>query len=133
MKKNDRNYLIYKTREHAFNFHQSEMIRSFSDGIFNGKIKLDETDKKQTNLLNKILEFNDKSRPDYEAGKKKNKNICNDSINALYEGRELALNFFFYLCLLSRTFMTQRTAGERGGYLFNSSLPLPPASQTLRH
>ena len=41
--------------------------------------------------------------------------------------------FFFYLDFLSRTFTIHRTAGEGGGYLFNSSLPLPPASQTLRH
>ena len=44
--------------------------------------------------------------------------------------------FFFFFSIwvfLSRTFMIHKTAGERGGYLFNSSLPLPPASQTLRH
>ena len=41
--------------------------------------------------------------------------------------------FFFYLCFLLRTFTIHETAGEGGGYLFNSSLPLPPASQTLRH
>ena len=41
--------------------------------------------------------------------------------------------FFFYLGFLSRTFTIHGTAGEGGGYLFNSSLPLPPASQTLRH
>ena len=41
--------------------------------------------------------------------------------------------FFFYLGFLSGTFTIHRTAGERGGHLFNSSLPLPPASQTLRH
>ena len=41
--------------------------------------------------------------------------------------------FFFYLDFLSRTFTIHGTAGEGGGYLFNSSLPLPPASQTLRH
>ena len=39
--------------------------------------------------------------------------------------------FFFYLGYLSRTFTNHRTEG--GGYLFNSSLPLPPASQTIRH
>ena len=39
------------------------------------------------------------------------------------------LLFEFFL----RTFTIQRPAGEGGGYLFNSSLPLPPASQTLRH
>ena len=41
--------------------------------------------------------------------------------------------FFFLSGFLSRTFTIHRTAGEGGGYLFNSSLPLPPASQTLRH
>ena len=41
--------------------------------------------------------------------------------------------FFFYLGFLSRIFTIHRTAGEGGGYLFNSSLPLPPASQTHKH
>ena len=41
--------------------------------------------------------------------------------------------FFFYLGFLSRTFTIHRTAGKGGGYLFNYSLPLPAASQTLRH
>ena len=37
------------------------------------------------------------------------------------------------LGFLSRTFTIHGTAGEGGGYLFNSSLPLPPASRALRH
>ena len=41
--------------------------------------------------------------------------------------------FFFYLSFLSQTFMIQRAAGEGRGYFFQSSLPLPLASQTLRH
>ena len=41
--------------------------------------------------------------------------------------------FFFYRGFLSRTFTIHGTAGEGGGYLFNSSLPLSPASQALRH
>ena len=41
--------------------------------------------------------------------------------------------FFLYLGFLSRTFTIHRTAGEVGGYIFKSSLPLPPASQTLIH
>ena len=44
-----------------------------------------------------------------------------------------ATYFFFYLGFLSQTFTIQKTAGEGGGYLFNSSLPLTPASQTLRY
>ena len=42
--------------------------------------------------------------------------------------------FVFFVCLsgfLSRTFTIHRTAVEGGDYFFNSSLPLPPASQTL--
>ena len=41
--------------------------------------------------------------------------------------------FFFYLGFLSRTFTNHRAAGEGGGHFFNSSLPLPPASQAIRH
>ena len=40
---------------------------------------------------------------------------------------------FFYLGFLSRTFANRRTEREGGGHFFNSSLPLPPASQTLRY
>ena len=41
--------------------------------------------------------------------------------------------FFFYPDFLIRTFRNHWIAGEGGGHFFNSSLPLPPASQTLRH
>ena len=37
--------------------------------------------------------------------------------------------FFIYLSFLSRPFTNYRTAGEGGGHFFNSSLPLPLASQ----
>ena len=43
------------------------------------------------------------------------------------------LYIFFYLGFLSRTFTIHMVAGEGEGYLFNSSLPFPPVSQTLRH
>ena len=42
-------------------------------------------------------------------------------------------HIFFLLGFLSRTFTIHRTAEEGGGCQFNSSLPLPPASQTHRH
>ena len=48
----------------------------------------------------------------------------------------LANSFFFfgfYFCFLSQTFTNHRIAEEGAGYFFNSSLPLPAASQTLRH
>ena len=41
---------------------------------------------------------------------------------------------FFFLSGLSSTNITiHRAAGEGGGYLFISSLPIPPTSQTFRH
>ena len=45
----------------------------------------------------------------------------------------LALILFSIWVLFSRTFMIHRTVREGEGYLFNSSLPFPPVSQTLRH
>ena len=40
---------------------------------------------------------------------------------------------FFYLDFISRTFTIHRAARDRGGHCFKSSLPLLPASLTLRH
>ena len=47
--------------------------------------------------------------------------------------KSLKFCFFFYLGFLLRTFTNHRTAEEGGGHLLNSSLPLTPASQALRH
>ena len=41
--------------------------------------------------------------------------------------------FVFYLGFLLQPFTNYRTVGEEGGHSFNSSWPLPPASQALRH
>ena len=49
------------------------------------------------------------------------------------EKNAVADGFFFYLGFVSRRFTNHRTAREEGGHSINSSLPLPPASQTLRH
>ena len=40
---------------------------------------------------------------------------------------------FSYLFFFSKPFTNHRTEGEGVGNFLNSSLPLPPASQTLRH
>ena len=45
----------------------------------------------------------------------------------------IVIIFFFYLGFFSQTFTIRRTAVEGGGYLFNSSLRRPPASQILRN
>ena len=58
----------------------------------------------------------------YIKGIQGNKNIC---FNQLLK-QQLGFSF-------TSIHDIHKTAEEGGGYLFNSSLPLPPASQTLRH
>ena len=65
-------------------------------------------------------------------------NLKNTQLNKLKSAAEIKTEtilrvFFFYLAFLSRTFTNHRTAGEGRGHFLNSSLPLPPASQTLGH
>ena len=42
------------------------------------------------------------------------------------------LYIFFCQGFLSRTFTIHRTTGKLAGYIFKSSLPLPPTSQTFQ-
>ena len=69
------------------------MIKSFRESIFNGKITINEADKKKSNLLQNIVEFNIRAKPKAKTVKKK-KSDSFKSINALYEGYELTLNAF---------------------------------------
>ena len=50
----------------------------------------------------------------------------------IYHHMREAFFVFFYVGLFSRTFTNHRTAGEEREHFINSSLPLLPASQTLR-
>ena len=59
--------------------------------------------------------------------------VCKCSISATVRYVFIYLLFFFYLGFLSQPFTNHRTAGEGGTHFFNSSLPLPPASHTLRY
>ena len=74
-------------------FQQFKTIRSFSECFINGKTTIDKTDQDQNNLLEILMDFNDKSRPRTEEGKMKKRNTL-DSVNGLFESRELALNAF---------------------------------------
>ena len=47
----------------------------------------------QTNLLENMVKFNNKSKPKTKEGTGKKRNTF-DSLNAFYEGRELTLNAF---------------------------------------
>ena len=84
--------LKYQEGKHKYNF-QLEAIRFFGESIYSGKISIHEADMDQTNLLENLKKFNDKSRSKTKEGKDKKQNTI-DSVNALYDDRELTLNAF---------------------------------------
>ena len=83
----------YETNKYRFDFQQFITIRSFGDIIYNCKINKKEAEKKQNNLFENIVNFNNKSRPKFKKDREEKQNTL-DSINALCEGRELILNAF---------------------------------------
>ena len=98
--------LICKTNEYKYDFQQYETIRSFGESIYAGKSSTDEAEQYQSNLLENIIEFNEKSRPRTKEGKDKKRNTY-ESAYVLYERRESTLNAF-----RSRIFPIKSTQGK---------------------
>ena len=91
----DREKLVYKASGHTYDFRKFQTIRTFGEDIdiYNGEITLEEADKNQSDLLNEIKNFNDKTWPkNYK--KKKEKEITLDSLYNFFELREMVLNGF---------------------------------------
>ena len=76
-----------------FKFQQFGTTQSFGKNIFAGKITLNDADKDQCNLLIEIVEFNKKRNQETQREKKRKRDTY-ESINALYEGREMVFNTF---------------------------------------
>ena len=55
--------LKYETNKHIYDFEQFEKIRFFVDNIYIGKISIDVAKMDQSNLLQNMVEFNNKIRP----------------------------------------------------------------------
>ena len=81
----------YKTNKYFSDFQQFETIRSFGDSIYTFKINIDKAEMDQSSLLENMVKFNNKSKPKTKEGKAK-KRYNFDSVNGLYEGRELTLD-----------------------------------------
>ena len=81
----NRNGLIYKSSKYVYDFRKFQTIGSFGDSIFNGKIITNEADKKQDNLLDVILNFNNKVRPRSKAD--------NEERNNTYESANAQITF----------------------------------------
>ena len=59
----DREKLFYKSDKNKYNFKNFRKIRTFGEDVYNGEITLEETDKYQSNLAEKINDFSKKTRP----------------------------------------------------------------------
>ena len=68
---------------YIYDFQQFETLRSFVDNIYIGKISINEAEMDQTNLLENLIEFNNKSTRKTKQGKNKKRDIC-DSVSVHY-------------------------------------------------
>ena len=69
--KNRKKKLKYKTNKYLYSFQQFEAIKSFVDSIYTGKINIEEAELDQSNLLENMVKFNNKSKPKTKEGKDK--------------------------------------------------------------
>ena len=97
--------MIYYSSKEPFDFRMFKTIRSFGDDIYSGKITINEADQEKPDLVEYILNFNNKTTSKNKDDRKNKKNILNSAKN-LYHGRELVINAF-----KSRLFPLKSTAG----------------------
>ena len=80
--------MICCSSKEPFNFKTFKTIRSLGENVYSNKITMDKADEKQSDLIEYILNFNNKARPKNRDDKKsKQKNALNTAKN-LYDGRE---------------------------------------------
>ena len=87
--------MIFYSSKEPFDFRMFKALRSFGDDIYSCKITINEADQEQSDLVEYILNFNNKdNRPKNKDDKNKNKkNILNTAQN-LYDSRELVVTAF---------------------------------------
>ena len=68
-----------------YDFQQYKMIRGFGESIFTGKINIDEAEMDQSNLIENMVKFNNKSRSRSKEDKEKNRYLweCICSVSRL--------------------------------------------------
>ena len=74
-KKNLKKRFKIWNKKYIYDFQQYETIRTFGDNIYTAKINIYEAEMNQTNILKKIVDFNNKSRPRTIEGNDKKKII----------------------------------------------------------
>ena len=89
----NREKLVYRASEYTYNFKNFRTIRKFGRDIYEGKITLKETNEDQSNLLNEIKNFRDKTRLQNDK-KKQEKEIVLKNLYNFSEAREILLDGF---------------------------------------
>ena len=89
----DKEKLVYKASGNTYDFRKFRTIRNFGKDIYEGEITLEEADKDQSDLLNEIKNFSDKTRPKNYI-KKHEKEIAYNNLYKFYSAREMILNGF---------------------------------------
>ena len=59
----EKNYSLNKIKINIYNFKKFQRIRTFGKDIYNGEITLEEADKDQSELVEKINDFIKKTKP----------------------------------------------------------------------
>ena len=85
--------LVYRASEYTYNFRNFQTIRTFGRDIYEDKITLEVADKDQSNSLNSIRDFRDKTRPQNDK-KKQEKEIVPKNLYKFFEAREIFLDGF---------------------------------------
>ena len=92
-KKVNRNNMIYYSSKEPFDFKTFKTISSFGENIHSGKITINAANKEQADLIEYILNFNNKLRRKNKDDKKIREMFLILQ-KKLYEGRELVINAF---------------------------------------
>ena len=90
----DSEKLVCETNEHKCSFKNFRTIKTFGRDIYAGKITLKEADEYQSNLLNEIWNFRDKTRPQKDEKQKREKEIVLKNLYNFFEAREILLDGF---------------------------------------
>ena len=104
-KKVSGNNMIYYSSKEPFKFNVFKTIRSFGENIYDSKITINEADQERADLLEYILNFNNKARPKNKNEKKNFLNVFNTTKD-LYDGRALVI-----IAFKSGLFKSKSTAG----------------------
>ena len=92
-KKVGREKAIYRASEYTYIFKNFQTIKHFGRDIYNGEITLKEADKNQSNLLNEIRNFKERTKPQ-DISKNQGKEAVLINLYAIFEGREKVLDAF---------------------------------------